>query len=81
VNFNEAPIETIFFFPKEISSVISRIVCEFTLKDGSKTTLETMIEERKVAEAKFEDAVASGKTAVFGSMTKTSADLIRISIG
>jgi hypothetical protein len=81
VNFSSQPIETIFFFPRDIDSVITKIVCEFTLQDGTKRSIETRVEERVIAECKFEDAVASGKTAVFGSYSHTNQDLMRISIG
>ncbi len=45
-NFYDKPIESVFFFPKDIDSVITKIFCEFTLSDGTKRSLETRIEER-----------------------------------
>lgn len=36
---------------------------------------------RKKIEAKYEDAVASGKTAVIGGYTKTQRDMVRVSLG
>lgn len=80
-NFSDKPIEAVFFFPKDINSVITKIVCEFTLSDGTKKSLETKILEREKAAAKYDDAVAGGKTAVIGSLTQSSSDLIRIMIG
>jgi hypothetical protein len=55
----------------DVQSTISQITAEFTLKDGTTKLLETKIEEREKVEAKYEDAVASGKTAVIGKMTKS----------
>lgn len=73
--------ETIFCFPKDVESAIHKITCEFTLRDGSKRYLETKVEERKKAEAKYEDAIASGKTAVIGMKGRMSRDMVRIMIG
>jgi hypothetical protein len=39
------------------------------------------VEEREKAQEKYEDAVASGKTAVLGNFSRTTRDLIKISIG
>jgi hypothetical protein len=80
-NFSDKAIEAVFFFPKDIDSVITKIICEFTLSDGSKKSIETRITEKQKAVEKYEDAVAGGKTAVLGSLTKSSGDLIRIMIG
>ena len=60
VNIEDSPVETVFLFPKDVEAVITKNSCEFTLKDGSKSLIETVIEGRKRAEAKYEDAVASG---------------------
>ena len=54
---------------------------EFTIEDGSKFLVETKVEERKKAEAEYEDAVAAGKTAVFGSYIKTNNDIVKIRTG
>jgi Vault protein inter-alpha-trypsin domain len=43
--------------------------------------MHTKIEERQKAEVKYEDAVASGKTAVIGTFTESSRDMMRILIG
>lgn len=49
VNIEDTPIETIFFFPKDTGSVISKITCEFRLPDGTSKSLETRIEEKEKA--------------------------------
>ena len=81
VNIESDPIETLFYFPKDIESVITKLTCEFTLQDGSKRFLETKIEEREKAVVKYEDAVASGKTPKLRSIAKMYKDMIKLSIG
>jgi hypothetical protein len=39
---------------------------KFTLPDGTERELETLVDERKKVEIKYEDAVSTGKTAVMG---------------
>ena len=46
--------------------VFSKIKCRFVLNDGSVKEFETLIDERKKVEYKYEDSIASGKTAVVG---------------
>ncbi len=36
VNFSESPIETVFFFPTDVHSVMTKMEIDFTLEDGSK---------------------------------------------
>lgn len=43
--------------------------------------METEIDLREKVEIKYENAVAEGKTAVMGMMTKTQLDMMRINIG
>ena len=46
--------------------------------------IETRIEERKIAEAKFVEAVKNNETAVIGTYTKSSVrsdDLFKIKLG
>lgn len=81
VNIEDQALETVFLFPCDIDSVITKLTCEFTLPDGTKTMLETKVEERTKAEVKYEDAVTSGKTAVFSTYTRAHRDMIRINIG
>ena len=61
--------------------MISKIACEFKLEDGFTHMMETRVEERQKVEAKYEDAVASGQTAVMGGLVKGHADMVRINIG
>jgi len=81
INVEDVPIETIFSFPKDTESVISKIECEFTMPDGSKTAIETVIENRVKAEVKYEDAVATGKTAIIGSIDRKYRDMMKIACG
>ena len=41
VNIENIPLETEFLFPTTKDTVISKIVCEFTLVDGTKKLVET----------------------------------------
>jgi hypothetical protein len=80
-NFSTYPVESIFLFPREIDSAVTKMTCSITLQDGSKRFLETKIQPISKAEQKFDDAVASHKTGILGSFTRTSKNLIRISLG
>lgn len=55
-------METQFYFPIEFDYTLSKIKVDFEdlNKPGEVTSIETVMEERKVAEEKYEDAVASG---------------------
>ena len=44
--------------------ILSKIIVDFKLQDGTVKTLETKVTEREVAQAKYTDAIASGQTAV-----------------
>ena len=68
-------------FPKDIDSVMTKITIEFTLKDGSKSSMETIIEARKKAEAKYVDSVAKGETAVYSVIDHNHRDMMRVNIG
>ena len=80
-NIEEDSIETLFLFPIDVGVVVSKISIDFHLADGTTRNLETVIDARKKAEVKYEDAVASGKTAVMGSLTKAQRDMMRINLG
>jgi hypothetical protein len=81
VNLEDSPLETIFMFPKDLDSVMTKITVDFTLQNGSKTTMETEIESCQKAEAKYVDSVASGSTAVLGVIDRDYRDLMRVNIG
>ena len=44
--------------------MVRKIQVDFTLADGTLKTLETKIAERNKAAAEYDDAIASGKSAV-----------------
>ena len=81
VNIEKTPIETIFLFPNDVRTVINKITSEFKLTNGSTYYLETKVLEKEKAETQFNDAIASGKTAVISSYSSAHRDLVRISIG
>lgn len=62
---------------------VSKILVDFVLQDGSKKTLETKISERSSAAAQYDDAIASGKSAVL-SYTQSSIEskhMLRVILG
>ena len=42
-------LETVFLFPLDVSSVVTKIICDFELPNGDHSILETKIEERQKA--------------------------------
>ena len=81
VNLEFQPVETIFYFPRDIQSTITKLTCEFTLRDGSKKLLETRIEDSCKAVVEYYDAVTSGKKPVFGRIGNVCNDMVSIGIG
>eukprot|EP00347_Sterkiella_histriomuscorum_P019333 403342045 len=81
INNEDFPIETIYLFPVDVDSVFTNLEIEFTLQDGSKKQLVTRVDLRQVVEEQYEKAIATGKTAVVGSFTKTQKDMVRVAIG
>ena len=65
-------------FPVESGNAFSKLTMTI---DGEE--IETIIEERKIAEAKFVEAVKKNETAVIGTYTKSgrSDDLFKIKLG
>ena len=47
---------------------ISHIEVDFRLEDGKKTTLVTKVSEREIAKVTYNNAVATGQTAVLSYM-------------
>eukprot|EP00347_Sterkiella_histriomuscorum_P001630 403371287 len=75
INIEDVPIETIYLFPVDVDSVFTNLEIEFTLQDGSKKQLVTRVDLREKVEVYYEQAIASGKTAVVGTFTKTQSDM------
>ena len=66
-NPSENPLETLYLFPVDSEDMVfSKIQCRFVLSDGQVKEFETLIDERKKLEYKYEDSIATGKTAVIG---------------
>ena len=71
-----------FLFPIDVAVVVSKIKVKFTLPDGKVREFETLVDEKQKVEVKYEDAIASGKTAVMGRfVTKNTRDMMRVNIG
>ena len=67
-NPKDAALEILMKMPHSESFSLSKIEATFMLEDGTTKVLETKIEARQKAEAKYEDAVASGQTAVMATL-------------
>ena len=62
---------------------VRKIQIDFNLADGTVKTLETKMAERSQAAAKYDDAIASGKSAVL-SYTQSSVEskhMLRVILG
>lgn len=72
-NVNDYPLETLFMLPLSESLTLNKIQVDFILPDGQTKSLETKVSEREKAEIKYNDAVASGKTAVISTITRPTS--------
>ena len=69
-------IETEYLFPSHDKAVFSELQMKYKDK-----VICTRIEERSVAKEKFEDAIASGKTAVMSAPSQLASDITVINLG
>jgi hypothetical protein len=67
-NETSAPMEIVFKMPISDTFSMNTIQARFLLQDGSETCIETRVVEREKAKEKYEDAVASGQTAVMANL-------------
>jgi len=63
------PIECTFEFPLEDQTVVSRLVAKIEDK-----TIEAKIKEKEEAKQEYDDAMASGNTAVYAERTKKKTE-------
>ena len=75
-NPSEEPIKTQYYYPTHFDAVLAGIEVIFEDK-----VIVSRIEERKKAQKKYEDAVASGKTAMLSHPTPWSRDLVSVFLG
>lgn len=84
-NESANPLEIVFKLPISESFSISSLQARFLLQDGSETVLETKVAERAKAQAKYDDSVASGQTAVMATLPPISkifdANIMSIYLG
>jgi von Willebrand factor A domain-containing protein 5 len=76
LNNSDEPIETEYIFPAHKDAILGKL--EMKYKDK---LIKAVVEEREAAQAKYEDAVASGKTAVMSTFVKKDKDLMRFLLG
>jgi len=62
---------------------LSHIEVDFRLEDGTTRTLKTIVSEREVAQAKYNDAITQGQTAVISYMqdVRQSKNMLRVMLG
>ena len=83
-NDQDCPLEIDFVMPISSEFTVNKIVIQFTLKDGSSQYLQTDVMEKEQAQIKYDDAVASGKTAVLSTLPSyqyRKAVHMRVSLG
>jgi hypothetical protein len=82
-NSTDHPLETLFMMPYSEKFTVSKIIVDFTLADGTVKTLETKMSERSKAAADYDDAIASGKSAVlsFTQSSIESKNMLRVILG
>jgi hypothetical protein len=76
LNNSDEPIETEYIFPAHKDAILGKL--EMKYKDK---LIKAVFEEREVAQAKYDDAVASGQTAVMSTLIKKDKDLVRFLLG
>ena len=75
-NHSVEPIEGEYCFPIHSNAVFGGLDLKFKDK-----VINSRIEIREAAQAKYEDAVASGKTAVISHPSRKDKDIVRVNIG
>ena len=75
-NHSESAIEAEYIFPVHSQAVFGGLELKFKDK-----VIYSRIEVREAAKAKFEDAVASGKTAVISHPSRGDKDVVRLNLG
>ena len=75
-NHSETPIEAEYIFPIHNQAVFGGLELKFKDK-----VIYSRIEIREAAKAKFDDAVASGKTAVISHPSRGDKDVVRLNLG
>ena len=82
-NERDHALETLFMMPYAENFFLSHIEVDFRLEDGTTKTLKTIVTEREIAQVKYNEAVATGKTAVLSYMqdTRQSKNMLRVMLG
>ncbi len=82
-NYEDHALETLFMMPYAENFFMSHIEVDFHLEDGTIKTLKTKVSEREIAQVTYNDAVATGQTAVLSYMqeTRQSKNMLRVMLG
>ena len=67
-NEHEVPLEVSFMMPVSTQFSLQKIILDITLEDGTKKTVQTTVQKKEKAKVKYDDAIASGKTAIMATM-------------
>ena len=82
-NNTDHPLETLFMMPYSDTFSLNQIDAEFTLSNGTTENIITKVTERQKAVAQYNDALATGKTAVmsYKENTENSKSMLRVVLG
>ena len=82
-NDTDHALETLFMMPHAKNFFLSHIEVDFRLEDGTTKTLKTKVSEREIAQVIYDDAIATGQTAVlsYEQEIRQSKSMLRVMLG
>ena len=82
-NDTDHALETLFMMPHAKNFFLSHIEVDFRLEDGTTKTLKTKVSEREIAQVIYDDALATGQTAVLSYVQeiRQSKSMLRVMLG
>ena len=73
---SEKPIESTFEFPLDKDVVVSKLICMIDDK-----VVEAKVQNKEEAKEKYDDAIASGKTAVYAERKTEKKESVTLLLG
>ena len=70
INIEDTALETVFLFPLDIPSVVTKIVCDFQLPNGNHSIFETKIEDKETAQTKHENKFGTEKSQILDNLSR-----------